>query len=172
MNTLGLLLLWWAFGQQSAPTMDETTDWLTRNLPTKANYSGGVGEGSFIFSVTDAKIADCVCRLKMTLQIGTKAGLIRPMVTPTEETIPMTAIDPASIRIETNTEPTPAMRVLYLRTEKQAKQIQSVNGTSRMATMKDMVTLYFSDAETAQRFQKAFTHLATLCRQSAKKEPF
>lgn len=162
---LGLLLV---SVQPAEPTMQETAEWLTKNLPAKAHYSGSDGQGETSFGVTDASVADCVCKFTTTHQISVKGGLLRPLVTQQRVTIPAASLDGRNIRLETNTVNTPAQIALFLPTERNAKVIQAEDVRSRRVGMYPLTVLYFGEKDTAERFVKAFTRLAVLCHATPK----
>ncbi len=167
-----VVILWLCVGAQIIePTMQETVEWLTKNLPVKANYSGGDGEGETSFTVTEASITDCVCKLTTTHQISVKGGLLPPMVTRQRVSIPFASIAMEKIRLEISTVNTPHQISLWLSVAHDAKLITTEDIIRRRSEMRALTVLYFSDKPTAERFVKAFKRLATLCQQSSK-EPF
>lgn len=157
--------------QAAEPTMQETADWLTKNLPAKANYSGGDGQGETSFAVTEASVSDCVCKFSTTHQIGVKGGLLKPMVTKQRVSVPFASIAAEKIRLETNATNTPPQFSLWLPIANDAKLITTEDAIRRTAELRALTVLYFGDKPTAERFVKAFKRLAALCQQSAK-EPF
>ncbi|NOT60253.1 MAG: hypothetical protein HOP19_08510 [Acidobacteria bacterium] len=175
MRTLFILLMLsacvWA---QTAPepTLEETTKWLQENLPVKAVYTSTGMETPMHARVTEAQFVGCRCQLTTNLTIGPPTF---PIVSEYRYSFAAASLQANRIAVQEWTKFKPTgyyLKIYAVPNEMPIKTEDLRNGRVYKVSQGNEFSILIGSKEMAERFQKAFLRLITLCKSENKKEPF
>ena len=171
---VALLLIAPAYAQENtAPSLDESTKWISEKVLAMAGGKSEKDGSSFRLEYTEFKFDRCSLLFK-TAFTGNK-GLAKMMGIMTETYLVLGDLDPEKITVlkvgdayQVKLLAANGQRKIVVKTETEIPALPGPPTTQSESKAETLVV--FNDAQMAERIAKAFTHAVTLCRKQ--KEPF